>query len=122
MLRSSNRPPSTFQHKNNTTNSSTTKPNFYSVMIHNLPTHASTREIWLFFNKQRTIRDIILPRKIDKNNFRIGFILVLDRCATSNLIGEFSNTFFLGHRLLVKFVSSNISPSQTMLPQIPTTI
>lgn len=78
------------------------KTNYVSILIHNLPQHASTRDIWLYFNKDRWVRDIILPRKRDKNNFRIGFLIVQLKDHTQNIINKLSGTYFLGNKLLLK--------------------
>lgn len=64
------------------------------------------------------IRDIVLPRKKDKNNYRIGFMLVLEQKAADLLIQDHNKITFMGHRLLVKMASTNSStnpiPSQSM--------
>lgn len=88
-------------HQRNTVSSS-----IYSVMVHNLPTEANSREIWMFFNSKRLIRDIKLPRKRDVNNFRYGFLMVLNYESVCTLVEEFNGKVFKDHKLLVK-ISKN---------------
>ncbi|WOH00278.1 hypothetical protein DCAR_0519637 [Daucus carota subsp. sativus] len=65
-----------------------------SVMVINLPSEASVRDIWLFFNKQRKIKDIILSRKRDRNNNRIGFLIV-----DSKQVGDLIVSSFNGRKM-----------------------
>lgn len=88
-----------------------------SVMIHNLPPQATNREIWIFLNKRRMIRGIILPKKTDKNNYMIGFMMVLGQDAANALMKEHNNTTFMGHILQVKMAKRNSTTSKA-----PTTV
>ncbi|KAK1358897.1 hypothetical protein POM88_043371 [Heracleum sosnowskyi] len=56
-----------------------------SVLTHNLPTQASAREIWNLFGSKEDITDIILPKKRDVNNSRIGFVLVRTQAITGKV-------------------------------------
>lgn len=47
-----------------------------TIFISGTPEVAKARELWQFFQKAGNIKDIILPKKRDKNNRRIGFVKV----------------------------------------------
>ncbi|WOH02792.1 hypothetical protein DCAR_0522182 [Daucus carota subsp. sativus] len=75
---------------------------WFSVMVVNLPPEASVRDIWLFFNKQRLIKDIILPRKRDIRNNRIGFIIVDNLGLAETLVRNFHQKQMGRWKLMVK--------------------
>lgn len=45
-----------------------------TIFITNFPTNCNPKEAWLFFKHFGQIKDIILPRKRDRNNNRICFV------------------------------------------------
>lgn len=84
-------------------------PRKLPVMLHNLPPQAKIKEIWMFLNKKRIIRDIVLPKKYDKNNFRIGFVMDLGRDLAESLIPDFNQRISMGHKLSLKLVHNSSS-------------
>lgn len=54
----------------------------------------TAKEIWIFFKKAGEIRDIILPRKKDKNNKRYGFVVLKNLVVAGKLIESLNGTHF----------------------------
>lgn len=46
----------------------------FTIFLHDIPEAAQSKEIWQLFQACGQIRDIILPRKRDRNGKRIGFV------------------------------------------------
>ena len=80
-----------------------------SVMVINLPSEASVRDIWLFFNKQRKIKDIILSRKRDRNNNRIGFLIVDSKQVGDLIVSSFNGRKMGRYQLVVKMAQTEES-------------
>lgn len=87
--------------------------NRVSVMIHNIPPQAKAKELWSFFDKENMILDIILPKRRDVNNFRIGFILVNTLYHVKRLITAYNGTSLMGHNLLIKLSNREHRSSST---------
>lgn len=81
-------------------------------MVHNLSSSADIKDIWLHFNKERLIRDIILPRKKDKYNYRIGFMVIKGTKDGISLINKFDGTWFKGKKLSLKMAKGSTQPDQ----------
>lgn len=48
-----------------------------TIYVSGIPEKAKAKELWHFFSKAAgKIKDIILPKKRDKNNGRFGFVKV----------------------------------------------
>lgn len=82
-----------------------------SVMIHNIPNNAQSKAIWRFFNKDKLVLDIILLRRRDINNYRIGFMLVQNINHAKRLINQFNGASFMGYKLLIKFSNKVAKPN-----------
>lgn len=89
------------------------RSNTISILLHNIPQEATAKEIWQFFNKGKFILDIVLPRRKDKNNYRIGFAVVSNLALAENLIKFFSGRSFRGNRIVLKLA---IKKTQTAQP------
>lgn len=76
------------------------EPRRVSVMVHNLPTQA--KEIWTLFDFDKVVSNIILPRRRDRNNYRIGIIIVEHTHQTRHLERIFNRIMFGGNKLTVK--------------------
>ncbi|WOG87204.1 hypothetical protein DCAR_0206427 [Daucus carota subsp. sativus] len=83
------------------------KINCLSVMIVNLPLEATVKDIWLYFNKQRNIKDIVLPKRRDRNNNRIGFLIVESKKEVEYLITSFNGRRMGRNHLVVKMAQNN---------------
>ncbi|KAK1360355.1 hypothetical protein POM88_044829 [Heracleum sosnowskyi] len=57
-----------------------------TIFMVNVPIEASAREIWNFFKDCGKVKDIILPRKKDRNGRRIGFIKTTNELEAGTII------------------------------------
>lgn len=90
----------------------------WSIFIHNLPPSPTAKEVWTFFKKVASIKDVILPRQRDKNNKRYGFIISYRFSEAQELIRLCNGKKFLNFTLLAKFSSPAIPrPSKPSSPE-----
>lgn len=76
---------------------------YTTIFLLNLPQRGTAKEIWSYLGKNSDIKDIILPKKMDVNGNRIGFIKIQSRRQAENLIYDLDKSIFLGHRIHLKF-------------------
>lgn len=74
------------------------KSNCIPVLVHNLFPLATTKDIWLFLNKDRLIKDIILLRKRDKNNNMIRFLIMQSKKHAEMIIAKILGMLFKGKK------------------------
>lgn len=74
------------------------KSNCIPVCVHNLFPLATRRDIWLFLNKDRLIKDIILLRKRVKNNNMIRFLIMQSKKHAEMIIAKILGMLFKGKK------------------------
>ncbi|KAK1370281.1 hypothetical protein POM88_036373 [Heracleum sosnowskyi] len=72
-----------------------------------IPNRAKASEIWLFFSRMGRVMDIILPRKRDRFDNRIGFIKTDDVISAEKIIKNLKSTPFLGSLLDYQYIGEN---------------
>ncbi|KAL1812161.1 hypothetical protein ACET3Z_022226 [Daucus carota] len=85
----------------------------FTIFISGIPMKASAREVWNFFSRHGKILDIILPRKRDKNNRRIGFVKVPDSNTMETLLNKLQFETFYSQPLHM-----NVAKNTNNIPQI----
>lgn len=61
--------------------------NLDTIFVSYLPENALLKDLWSFFKKLGSIKDIILPKKKDKYGRRFGFIKARSREEAANVLG-----------------------------------
>lgn len=77
-----------------------------TIFMVNIPLAATAKGIWDFFKSCGKIKDIILPRKRDKNGKRIGFIKVVSEIEPGLVISNVKEKGSLTSRIVMSINSS----------------
>ena len=84
----------------------------HSVFFSGIQDSDHPKNLWLFFKKAGKIKDLILPKKKDKNGNRYGFIIMENEEEVSSIISKLSGKFFGSARLrLAKAKDRFVNPS-----------
>lgn len=75
---------------------------YLTLFVHNLPQQILAKEVWNFFGKYKTIKDIILPRRRDRNGNRVGFLIVTSGPKSNAIIQDNNGQSFKGSIIQVK--------------------
>lgn len=70
-----------------------------TVFVSSLPHDLLAKDIWAYFRKGGKVRDIILPRKKDIYNNRIGFIVTENSIEASSVIRAFNGKLLSSSKL-----------------------
>lgn len=73
-----------------------------TIFVAKIPLRARAKDIWSHFSAFGSIKDIILPKKRDKNNRRIGFVIAKDGVDADKLIRATKFSSFMGAWLDLK--------------------
>lgn len=77
-----------------------------TILVAKIQPNATVKDVWNFFPKGWGILDIILPKKRDKYNNRIGIVNVKNEEAAQNLVGILQYRELMGSKLDLKVVQA----------------
>lgn len=93
------------------------KENGCTIFMYKIPDDTTSRDLLDLFKSCGNVKDVILPRKRDKRNNRIGFIKVKNELEAGELINNIKQSKGLGRRLSLSInQESNKEVSKTDLP------
>lgn len=78
-----------------------------TIFVSKIPDHASARDLWEFFKQGGDIKNIILPRKRDKMNSRIGFVKTSTELEAGRIISNLKQFKGLGRILKMSLNDDN---------------
>lgn len=75
-----------------------------TIFVAKIQHHATAKDVWNFFQKGGKILDIILPKKHDKYNNRIGFVKVQNIETAQSMVNLLKGKELLGSKLDLKVI------------------
>ncbi|KAK1352858.1 hypothetical protein POM88_052696 [Heracleum sosnowskyi] len=72
-----------------------------TIFVVNIPVEAKASNLWNFFKRCGQIKDIVLPKKRDKNNKRIGFIKTSTELEAGRIISNTKEFLGWGRRIIL---------------------
>lgn len=80
-----------------------------TIFVSNIPNDALTKDIWSFFKKFESIKDIILPRKRDKYG-KYSFLKIRTSEKAGKLLNLINGKQLMGHTLKVDMARPKNKP------------